>query len=188
MVRDSFTLTVPTGATPGLYAIDMGWYDQATGARLPVNGGQTFRAAVLPIDWEATGSDSVEPVGALFGEMIALQAYDLQIDMEAIHLTLRWSADRYVDSDYAIFAHLVDPQSGDQVLAQGDGAPMGGRWPTSLWSPGVSLDDVHTIPIPDGLSPGTYEVVVGLYDPVTGSRLRLPDGSDALQLSRIELP
>ncbi len=117
-----------------------------------------------------------------------MQGFDSQADPEAIRLTLRWAADGYVDTDYTVFAHLIDPQAGDVILAQGDGAPMGGRWPTSLWLPGIALDDVHTIPIPEGLPPGSYELLVGLYDPVMGARLALPDGDDALHLTRIELP
>jgi hypothetical protein len=119
--------------------------------------------------------------------LIGLQAYDVQIDPAEIHLTLRWSADGHINNDYTVFAHLIDPQAGGEVLAQGDGTPMDGRWPTSLWLPGVPLDDVHTIPIPQGLSSGTYAVLVGLYDPVTGIRLLLPDGGDALHLTDVEL-
>jgi len=188
MVRDSFTLTVPAGPPSGLYSLETGWYDPTTGARLPVGGGQTFRVAVLPVDWDATGPESFEPVGAHFGELITLQGYDPQVDPVAIRLTLRWSADGYVDTDYTVFAHLIDPQAREEVLAQGDAAPMGGRWPTSLWLPGVAVEDVHTIPLPEGLSPGSYELLVGLYDPATGERLVLPDGSDTLRLTTIELP
>ena len=188
MVRDSFTLPVPADAPPGLYAIEVGWYEATTGARLPANGGQTFRIAVLPVGAEATGPQSVEPVGVSFGELITLQGYDTQVDRESIRLTLRWSADGYVDNDYTVFAHLIDSQAGNEALAQSDSAPMGGSWPTSLWLPGVALDDIHTIPIPEELSPGSYELLVGLYDPVTGARLLLPGGNDSYHLTEIELP
>jgi len=66
--------------------------------------------------------------------------------------------------------------------------PLGGRWPTSLWLPGVPLDDVHTNPLPENLPPGTYELLVGPYDPETGERLPLPDGNDALRLADLGLP
>jgi hypothetical protein len=74
------------------------------------------------------------------------------------------------------------------VVAQGDAPPLGGRWPTSLWLPGVELDDAHPIPLASDLLPGTYDLLVGLYDPTTGTRLRLPDGNDSLRLTEINVP
>jgi hypothetical protein len=67
------------------------------------------------------------------------------------------------------------------MLAQGDAPPMGGRWKTFLWLPGVAVDDAHTITLPPNLPAGTYHLLVGLYDPVTGDRLPLPDGRDAMR-------
>jgi hypothetical protein len=196
MVRDAFTLTVPADAPPGLYDLQVGWYPAAgatagratTGERLPVGGGDAFRLAVLPVAWDGTGSESVKPIQARFGQAITLEGYDLQIDPEAIQVTLRWSADGYLDTDYTVFVHLVEADDGDRVLAQGDAPPLGGRWPTSLWLPSVMLDDVHTVPLPADLPPGTYELVVGLYNPATGVRLPRPDGRDALRLTEINLP
>ncbi len=79
MVRDSFALTVPAGTPSGLYALEIGWYDPTTGARLSARGGQTFRVAVLPLSWrDAAGPESFEPVGARLGESITLQGFDSQ--------------------------------------------------------------------------------------------------------------
>jgi hypothetical protein len=52
----------------------------------------------------------------------------------------------------------------------------------------MALDDAHTIPLPPDLQPGTYRLLVGLYDPVTGARLALPGGEEALRLLEIDLP
>jgi hypothetical protein len=195
MVRDTFTLTVPGGAPAGLYHLQVGWYDPAMQTRLPVGEGDTFRLAVVPVKWEGTGGQIVRPLDALFGEAIALEGYAWQVDSEAVEVTLRWSVDAPLDTDYAIFVHLVDPEDGDRLLAQGDAPPLGGRWPTSLWLPGLVLDDLHTISLPAELAgssssgpPRTYHLLVGLYDPVTGDRLTLPDGSDAMRLTGLEIP
>jgi hypothetical protein len=150
---------------------------------------------VVPVNWEGTGGLSVRPLDARFGEAVALEGYAWQVDPEAVEVTLRWSADAPLDRDYAIFVHLVDPEDGDRLLAQGDAPPLGGRWPTSLWLPGLVLDDLHTIALPAELAgsrssgpPRTYHLLVGLYDPVTGDRLTLPDGSDAVRLAGLEIP
>jgi hypothetical protein len=194
MVRDTFTLTVPAGAPPGLYDVQVGWYDPATGERLPVGGTDTLRVAVVPVSWVGTGTLDITPLDAQFGDAVSLEGYTWQVDPEAVEVSLRWSADALLQTDYTVFVHLVDPADGDRLIAQGDGPPLGGRWPTSLWWPGVVLDDLHTISLPADLtapSPPelaeTYDLLVGLYDPVTGDRLLLPDGSDAVRLTGLEI-
>jgi hypothetical protein len=126
-------------------------------------------------------------VDASFGNMIMLKGYAWQVHQEAVQLTLRWSADRFMDTDYSVFVHLVNPEEADRLVAQGDAPPLEGRWPTSLWQPGVAVDDVHTIPLPPDLPAGTYHLLVGLYDPATGQRLFLPDGSDAVRLTGLKV-
>jgi hypothetical protein len=194
MVRDSFALTVPAAAPPGLYHVQVGWYDPTTRRRLPVGDGDTFRLAVVPVNWVGTGGRTVRPLDARFGESITLEGYAWQVDSGAVEVTLRWSADAPLDTEYTIFVHLVDPEDGDRLIAQGDAPPLGGRWPTSLWLPGFVLDDLHTISLPAGPTgasssgpPGTYDLLVGLYDPVTGDRLTLVDGSDAVRLTGLEI-
>ena len=192
MVRETFSLTVPADAPPGLYHLQVGWYDAATGERLPVGEEDSVRLAVVPVSWVGTSTQAVTPLEARFGEAVTLKGVAWQVNPEAVLVTLRWSADVTLDTDYTIFVHLVDPKDGDRLIAQGDAPPLAGRWPTSLWLPGVVLDDVHTISLPvdtlnsassgSGLPPGTYHLLVGLYDPVTGDRLTLPDSSDALRL------
>jgi hypothetical protein len=192
MMRDTFILAVPDGAPPGLYDVLVGWYDPATQERLPVGDDDSIRVAVVPVAWEGTGEQAMSPLDARFSSAdssnaIILEGYYAEIDPEAVRLTLRWSAAGYLDTDYTVFVHLVTPGSDGQPLAQADGPPMAGRWPTSLWLPGVALDDLHTIPLPPDLPPGDYHLLVGLYDPATGDRLLLPGGNDATILE-VEIP
>lgn len=199
MVRDSFALTVPADAPPGLYELEVGWYSPAL-ERLPVTcaadasaaghcRNEAFRIAVLPVDWATTESAPLQPAGARFGEAITLEGFGWQVEPQAVEVTLRWSAERPLAADYTVFVHLVRPDGTTQSpLAQGDAPPLGGRWPTSLWLPGVALDDRHTVPLPDGLAPGSYDLVVGLYDPITGQRLALPDGAGSQRLATLTRP
>jgi hypothetical protein len=187
MVRDTFTLIVPAGAPPGLYDVQVGWYDPATDERLPVGESTAFRVAVLPVSWAGTGAQELIPVGDRFGGAVTLEGYTWQADSEEVRVTLRWSAGAPLDSDYTVFVHLVEAETGDGAIAQGDAPPLGGRWPTLLWLPGVTLDDEHIIPLPADLPAGTYDLLVGFYDPVTGERLRLPDGRDAVRLVGVEI-
>jgi len=196
MVRDTFSLTIPADAPPGLYDVQLGWYDPVTDKRLAVGQGTAFRVAVLPVDWAVTEREDLIQVGERFGEAITLEGYASTTDAvalgvatepEVLWVTLRWSTDDWLQADYTVFVHLVDVEGDGAAIAQGDGPPLDGRWPTSLWIPGAALDDVHTVPLPDGLAAGTYGLLVGLYDPASGERLRLPDGRDALRLVGVDI-
>ena len=116
-----------------------------------------------------------------------MEDYGWQVDPGQVAVTLRWVTESFLDTDYQVFVHLVDPEEGDRLLAQGDGPPQGGRWPTSQWLPGVALEDGHAVKLPVDLEPGTYHLLVGLYDPATDERMRLPDGADFVRLAGLEI-
>jgi hypothetical protein len=181
MVRDRFNLALPADAPSGLYHLQVGWYDPASGERLAVAGGGSLRLAVLPVRWSGLGSAVLDPLAARFGPAIALEGWAWQAGSGELVVTLRWAAAGSPAADYTVFLHVVRPGE-DQALAQGDAPPLGGRWPTSLWLPGLRLDDEHRVPLPADLPAGPYELLVGLYDPATGARLPLAGGSDALRL------
>ena len=182
MVRDSFSLTVPADAPPGLYYLQVGWCNPEDGERLPVAGGSSLRLAAVPVAWSGTGTAPVEPMTARFGLAIDLEGWSWQAGAGRLDVTLRWAAAAYPAGDYTVFLHLVRPGE-EQALAQGDAPPLDGRWPTSLWLPGARLDDRHRVPLPVDLPAGQYELLVGLYDPLTGARLPLAGGGDALRLA-----
>jgi hypothetical protein len=68
-----------------------------------------------------------------------------------------------------IFKHLVDEQG--NLVAQADGPPQNGRYPTSILEPGEQILDTHLFDLPDGLQSGEYQILVGVYHPETGVRL-----------------
>ena len=64
--------------------------------------------------------------------------------------------------------------------------------PTKYWQPNDTIRQVHTLSIPAEAAPGTYELRIGLYDPVTGIRVPLADkrgtdGSDYIVLATIDI-
>jgi hypothetical protein len=87
-----------------------------------------------------------------------------------VEVTLRWWLAETVEQDYSVFVHLRDAASG-QIAAQGDGPPLEGWYPTSLWQAGEVVDDVHGVPAPAREEAGRYELVVGWYDLASGTRL-----------------
>jgi hypothetical protein len=103
-----------------------------------------------------------------FGPSIDLVGDDAAASAGQLALTLDWRARAPVATSYTVFVHVVDAQG--RIVAQQDGPPRAGKYPTTAWDPGEIVPDTRTIPLPS-LSPGRYAVLVGLYDPGTGVRL-----------------
>ena len=117
---------------------------------------------------------------AVIDDTIALLDVQLAPDvLSAGHtttVTLQWQALSKPDDRYTVFVHLID--GAGERIAQHDGQPLGGNWPTSLWAPHQTLVDQHLLPLPVTLPAGRYHLALGLYEPESGNRLpvRLPTG------------
>jgi hypothetical protein len=72
-------------------------------------------------------------------------------------------------------------------VAQQDGPPAGGLYPTSWWRPGEVIVDRHAIDISPDMRSGTYQIAVGLYEFATSQRVPLQDGGDAVTLAPITI-
>ena len=178
---------------PGRYWLAVSVFDPATGARLPITGGDspspdTFFIGPLKAPPElpaapAEPGDRIE-VGAAFGDVAELAAYvpeRLTVPAgEPVRFTLVWQALTAPDRDYTVFVHLLDGQG--RLIAGSDTQPGAGTYPTSIWSPAELVSDPHMLPTATGNGPplpgGRYRLAVGLYYQPTGERLplRLPDG------------
>ena len=88
---------------------------------------------------------------------------------EIIPLALFWQTSAPLDISYTAFVHLVDA-AGQPVLFADD-EPDRGQRPTTSWSPGEPITDLHSIHLPSTLPTGPYRIYVGLYDSLTGRRL-----------------
>ncbi len=86
---------------------------------------------------------------------------------------------------YKVFVHLLDANGVPR--AQADVIPVNGTRPTWSWLPGEIVADEITLKIPADLPAGQYRLTTGLYDELSGKRLTLPDGSDAIELTAIDL-
>lgn len=87
-----------------------------------------------------------------------------------------WQPLRTFAKDWKIFVHLVD--ANNQVLAQFDGQPQGGDYPTSHWVPGEIIADTYPLQLPADVPPGPYRVFLGLYDEATLNRLPVSSDSE----------
>ncbi|MGH2536720.1 MAG: hypothetical protein ACRDHL_04940, partial [Candidatus Promineifilaceae bacterium] len=90
---------------------------------------------------------------------------------DTVRVAVRWQARRPPGRDLTTFLHLGDPQR--EPLAQADGPPLDGDYPTGLWAAGEVIDDSYALVVPAGLAAGRYPVTLGLYEPTSGARVPL---------------
>lgn len=79
--------------------------------------------------------------------------------------TLTWLAQTKPTLDYRVTLRLLD--STGAVISQRDNFPIGPLLPPSTWNAGDRKPGYLALPIPVESGPGTYQLVVNLYDPTT---------------------
>ncbi len=89
-----------------------------------------------------------------------------------------WRSERPTRSPMTLYIHVLDERL--ERVAQKDGPPLGGNWPTTLWAPGTTVLDEREIALPAGLPPGEYALGIGWYDALTGQGARLANAPRAL--------
>ncbi|NPA90709.1 MAG: hypothetical protein GXO55_04570 [Chloroflexi bacterium] len=99
---------------------------------------------------------------------------------EGLRVSLLWKTKARPHKDYTVFLHLLD--KGGRLVAGYDAPPQNGYAATSTWQPGQLVEDRKGLLLPAGTPPGTYLLEVGLYDGVTGQRLRTESG-DSVRLT-----
>ncbi len=126
------------------------------------------------------------PASAIFGEHIRLTAYQLPIIAihpgEILQIDLQWESDSVLSENYTVFLQLLDDVN--HLVAQRDAQP---QTPSIDWQPDTPIADRHGLWVQPGTPPGDYRLVAGLYNSVTGERLKLEDGQSALDLARITI-
>lgn len=125
-------------------------------------------------------------VGIPLGDQAELLGYDLDPSDGQLRVTLYWRATAEMESSYTVFVHLLGPEGG--VVAQHDGIPAGGGYPTPLWMEGEVVADPHILDLPAGLPPGSYTLEVGMYIQETGERLPVPDSPDGAVRIPVQWP
>ena len=143
-----------------------------------------------------TAAPRVEhPLDFRFGESIQLLGYRLEGQDNTpgggVWLTLYWQAVTPVALDYSVFTQVLD-RSDNYKAGQRDGEPGCNLFPTSTWRPGVTVADRYYIELAEDARPGTYTLLIGMYDRETGERLDIftPAGDlvgDALGIDEVRI-
>jgi hypothetical protein len=141
---------------------------------IPLNQSFGDQISLLGYDLTDENGQFFETQNSAKGTQAKLKIHNSQFKI--LNLKLYWQGLTQINNDYTVFAHLRDETN--QTVAQVDGPPAAGQYPTSLWDAGETILDAFTLNLSPELGPGRYRLVVGLYDPVTGMRLAAPDSMD----------
>jgi hypothetical protein len=156
-----------------VYRIEVGLLDEQDETRLTIYDAGGREVSNLFVGNARLLAQGQLETASLSGEgPVQLLDYDVVPAWQAgrtYHLTLRWSMAQQVEKDYQVFVHLRDPQTGQNV-AQADGPPLDGWYPTSWWAAAEVVVDRRTFSLPDDVPAGRYNLVVGFYDLATGQR------------------
>ena len=107
-----------------------------------------------------------------------------------LNIALYWQAHAAPAEDYTVFVHLLNGTG--ELVAQHDGQPVGGYYPTSYWEEGETVKDEHELSLPPGLEAGEYYLRVGMYRAENGQRLIVRDAEgqeigDSIPLADVAL-
>jgi len=155
---------------------------------VPTASGDSF--TVYELDAPSLAPKVALTVPARFENRLDLTGY--QVEPSALkpgEWVSVWTYWRTVDDTHgeqwpvAVFAHLLDVQG--QYVAGRDLLAV----PTAGWRTGDVWVQFQNFQVPASAPPGTYPIEIGLYDRAAQGvqRWRLPDGSDRLLLSPVEI-
>jgi hypothetical protein len=178
MLQSQHEVIVPPILTTGRYDLVVMLHTSSDPA------GQAFRLGAVDVtspphrfDLPAT---ALSPTGAAqLAETIVLLGYDFQLvrsDGEpnsSLDLHLYWQTQTLITSRYKVFAQLF--VAGNSLAAQSDSFPAAGQRPTTGWLPKEIITDSHSLALSPDLPAGTYRLIAGLYNPLTGERLPILD-------------
>ncbi len=102
------------------------------------------------------------PLDANFEHRVHLVGYDLGQAGERLHLTLYWSLIVSIHHDLRVTIRLAD--GAGRVVAAWTEPPWSGDVAVLSWPGGHAVRDEHTLPLPAGLPPGDYTLIVSLKE------------------------
>jgi len=132
-------------------------------------------------------------INGVFEDAMTLQSIAI-IDAEAtpgqpVRTAVKWSTNQPIEDSFSVFLHVRDGEG--NIVAQADSIPGNGLLPMTAWEPDQTITDRFTIKLPPDIQPGTYEVVMGVYEPVSGLRLHVTqspgDAPDYIPVGQISV-
>lgn len=148
--------------------VQVGWWHHASGEQVQAvdENGAPLNSVMLDaggfVGGEVVLPEGTPTPGVVFGDLIELTGYTLTDNV----LTLVWRTIAPPPEDYTVFAQVLD--TNNNLVGQGDAPP---DLPTHFWRAGEYDPTTHNLIDLEALRPGTYQIIIGWYQPVTFARL-----------------
>jgi Dolichyl-phosphate-mannose-protein mannosyltransferase len=211
---------IDSSSGQGVYALQGRFYNQILASRTRLNtmareftvDDKNFRFSAYRIKNQGRfeNPSAEAKLGVTVGDFAYLSDYSLntltQYRGEKLFVTLIWKALNNAEKDYSVFVHLWDAQNQKLIGAWGGepgegaytvwqgvpGAHFNVRYHTRLWQKDEYIIDEWVFRIPQEAPAGRFELRVGMFDPITNTRLPIAkDGlpvGDFLYIHTIEVP
>jgi 4-amino-4-deoxy-L-arabinose transferase-like glycosyltransferase len=170
----------PSAGLPDLaeLALDVSWYDFDVDARRQTllktydgAGRETGRQRYAATGYAARPPTAIPETKQWLTHVRVGDTLSVTQTGRALRIATTWYVTRDFSEDMTVFMQVADGRG--QQVAQSDGPPSGGRFPTRWWRAGDVIVDTRDISLPDGLAPGAYTLRFGLYRP-GGDFARMP--------------
>jgi D-alanine transfer protein len=202
-----YVLNLPTPASlpRGIYHVDIAAFRIPTWQALPLTAtdgsiANSFRIGnvlIAPLDFVPRTNLADYDVTSralsanLGGELGLVGATSAAVDGNRVSLDLFWRALHQLGDNYTVFVQLLDRNG--RLVAQSDGYPWNGQYPTLAWQPGRIVRDSYELAVPAGTPAGPYQIIVGAYRASTLQRLSVLDSTgratgDDVSLQSLDLP
>jgi 4-amino-4-deoxy-L-arabinose transferase-like glycosyltransferase len=117
----------------------------------------------------------LQPISATLEHDLQMLGYRLSSDAftagQTASLTLYWKANSVAPENYHVFVHLLN--SSGALVAQYDGEPRQGAYPTASWQAGEIVADVIQLNLGPQVLPGPVRLAIGMYQWPTLTRLKM---------------
>ena len=134
---------------------------------------------------ETTCEPLANPANVSYEGLMTLTGYDLAettvAPSEVLELNLTWQTDSETPDDYRVFVQLIDANDPSTLIGSGDSVPKQDWYPSTRFVEGVCFNDTYFVEINPDAPAGDYNLLVGIYNPETGTRLN-GQSSDTAQL------
>jgi hypothetical protein len=190
-IAERFILTTTTQVPVGAYQLDVSVVTPDATGFVPIyqadNPTPFDRVALGYVVVPGPGKpDIAKPVKAKFEDQINLLGFDAVDSLSSgaeLDVTLFWEAQQPPQDNYVVFVHLLDAVG--RLVANHDGPPMDGRYPTKAWLPGEVVSDTHRIMLNPSIPAGTFRLQVGMYRWPSLERLRVWNNQGIEQADRV---
>ena len=176
-----------TFALPTIVEVVIGFYDYDSRQQLPARTVDDISlpevvvgtVKLIPIQ-TVNNHEPQHRTDAHFEQGIVLNGYTWSVTEmhpgKSISVNAAWKSSGPLDSSFTIFAHLLDKNK--QLIAQDDGLPREGAYPTTFWGLNETIIDKRTFTIPEGTTPGPSHLLMGFYRMQDRTRLPRDGGSE----------